>query len=253
MKRYHYVVIGAGAGGLVVAVGLAKAGRRVLLIEKGELGGDCTNVGCIPSKALIAAAEVAHMARTAHKLGLKEQTHHISSVEAGTGTSLMYLGMLFGSPLIGLWSDMLGYRRPLMIAGSLVAALASGVLIFFKGLPMLVVFALLTLLGFAVGAQFLGFSVIIELNSPKTKGSALAFNNFVTTLGAVIMQPGVGLLLDISRNLAGRSTYSPGDYQLALSTLPISALIAAALAWRMRETHGRDTSGHLHPFEPHCD
>lgn len=52
-----YVVIGAGAGGLVIAIGLTKAGKKVLLLERGHWGGDCTNYGCIPSKALIAAGE----------------------------------------------------------------------------------------------------------------------------------------------------------------------------------------------------
>lgn len=54
---YPFVVIGAGAGGLVVAIGLAKAGKKVLLIEKGPYGGDCTNFGCIPSKTLIGLAK----------------------------------------------------------------------------------------------------------------------------------------------------------------------------------------------------
>ena len=54
--NYHAIVIGAGAGGLVVARGAAKAGKRVLLVDKGTWGGDCTNFGCIPSKTLIAAA-----------------------------------------------------------------------------------------------------------------------------------------------------------------------------------------------------
>jgi pyruvate/2-oxoglutarate dehydrogenase complex dihydrolipoamide dehydrogenase (E3) component len=57
---YHTIVIGAGAGGLVVAKGLADAGKKVLLVEKGAFGGDCTNSGCIPSKALIASANTAH-------------------------------------------------------------------------------------------------------------------------------------------------------------------------------------------------
>ncbi len=56
MKKYSIIVIGAGSGGLVVAIGAAKAGKRVLLIERGEFGGDCTNYGCIPSKALISSA-----------------------------------------------------------------------------------------------------------------------------------------------------------------------------------------------------
>ena len=53
-------IIGAGSGGLSVAAGAAQLGRKVVLIEKGEMGGDCLNTGCVPSKALIAAASRAH-------------------------------------------------------------------------------------------------------------------------------------------------------------------------------------------------
>jgi dihydrolipoamide dehydrogenase len=55
-EPFHTVVIGAGAGGLTVAVGLARLGRSVALVEAGDVGGDCTNVGCIPSKTLIELA-----------------------------------------------------------------------------------------------------------------------------------------------------------------------------------------------------
>ena len=48
-------IIGAGSGGLSVAAGAAQLGRKVVLIEKGEMGGDCLNTGCVPSKALPAA------------------------------------------------------------------------------------------------------------------------------------------------------------------------------------------------------
>lgn len=52
-ERYTAAVIGAGSGGLTVAIGLAGLGKQVLMIEAADVGGDCTNVGCIPSKALI--------------------------------------------------------------------------------------------------------------------------------------------------------------------------------------------------------
>ena len=50
---FHTLIIGSGSGGLTVAVGLARFGKRVALIEANAVGGDCTNVGCIPSKTLI--------------------------------------------------------------------------------------------------------------------------------------------------------------------------------------------------------
>lgn len=70
---YNVVVIGAGPGGLVTAAGLAGLGARVALIEKGRMGGDCMNTGCVPSKALIKSARVAHEIRTAHRFGLTAQ------------------------------------------------------------------------------------------------------------------------------------------------------------------------------------
>lgn len=63
--KVDLVVIGAGSGGLSVAAGAAQLGLKVVLFEKGEMGGDCLNYGCVPSKALIAAADKAHQARSA--------------------------------------------------------------------------------------------------------------------------------------------------------------------------------------------
>jgi len=70
-KSYPIVVIGAGAGGLVVAIGATKAGKKVLLIEKGNYGGDCTNFGCIPSKSLIASGHSAAAIKEGKELGIE--------------------------------------------------------------------------------------------------------------------------------------------------------------------------------------
>jgi pyruvate/2-oxoglutarate dehydrogenase complex dihydrolipoamide dehydrogenase (E3) component len=64
-------VIGAGSGGLSVAAAAAAFGQRVILIEKHKMGGDCLNYGCVPSKALLAAAKRAHHIQTAPKFGIK--------------------------------------------------------------------------------------------------------------------------------------------------------------------------------------
>lgn len=63
-------IIGAGSGGLSVAAGAAQMGAKVVLIEKGKMGGDCLNYGCVPSKAMIAAGEAAEMVRTSSKFGV---------------------------------------------------------------------------------------------------------------------------------------------------------------------------------------
>jgi pyruvate/2-oxoglutarate dehydrogenase complex dihydrolipoamide dehydrogenase (E3) component/uncharacterized membrane protein YdjX (TVP38/TMEM64 family) len=58
--NYDAIVIGAGSGGLTTAVGLSKVGKSVLLVEREHLGGECTNSGCIPSKALLHHAKTYH-------------------------------------------------------------------------------------------------------------------------------------------------------------------------------------------------
>ena len=62
-------VIGGGSGGLSVAAAAAAFGVPVVLVEKGKMGGDCLNYGCVPSKALIAAGKRAHAMRTASTFG----------------------------------------------------------------------------------------------------------------------------------------------------------------------------------------
>jgi pyruvate/2-oxoglutarate dehydrogenase complex dihydrolipoamide dehydrogenase (E3) component len=69
--RYNLVVIGAGAGGLVSAIGTASLGGKVALIEKNLLGGDCLNVGCVPSKALLRCGRAVVDARKAKEFGVR--------------------------------------------------------------------------------------------------------------------------------------------------------------------------------------
>ncbi len=69
--RYNLVVIGGGTAGLVTAVGAAGLGAKVALIERHLMGGDCLNVGCVPSKALISAARVAATVRDADEFGVR--------------------------------------------------------------------------------------------------------------------------------------------------------------------------------------
>ena len=65
------VVIGSGPAGYVCAIRLAQLGKDVVCVEKGELGGVCLNVGCIPSKALISASQFVHECKSAEEMGIK--------------------------------------------------------------------------------------------------------------------------------------------------------------------------------------
>ncbi len=69
--RYNLVVLGGGTAGLVSAVGAAALGAKVAIVERHLLGGDCLNFGCVPSKAILRVARVAHEVRRASALGVR--------------------------------------------------------------------------------------------------------------------------------------------------------------------------------------
>jgi pyruvate/2-oxoglutarate dehydrogenase complex dihydrolipoamide dehydrogenase (E3) component len=69
-KSYDAIIIGTGQSGPFLAIRLAKAGRKVAIIERGLFGGTCVNTGCIPTKTLVASARVAYMARRATEFGV---------------------------------------------------------------------------------------------------------------------------------------------------------------------------------------
>ncbi|NRA52852.1 MAG: FAD-dependent oxidoreductase [Gammaproteobacteria bacterium] len=71
---YNLIVIGAGAGGLVSSYIGAAVNAKVALVEKHQMGGDCLNTGCVPSKALIKAAKFAHEVKKSEQLGFEQST-----------------------------------------------------------------------------------------------------------------------------------------------------------------------------------
>jgi len=77
MLSVDLCVIGAGSGGLTVAAGASQMGATVALVERGRMGGDCLNYGCVPSKALLAAARAAEQMRQAGRLGIERHEPRI--------------------------------------------------------------------------------------------------------------------------------------------------------------------------------
>lgn len=72
-ERFDLIVIGAGSAGMTAAGGCAMFGLKVALIEAGKMGGECLNTGCVPSKALLAAARRAQDARDGERLGVSAE------------------------------------------------------------------------------------------------------------------------------------------------------------------------------------
>ena len=70
MNEYDLTIIGGGSAGLVLAVAGAKLGKKTALVEKHRLGGDCLWTGCVPSKAILKSAKIAHYIQESEKYGV---------------------------------------------------------------------------------------------------------------------------------------------------------------------------------------
>src|SRR6478735_3216054 len=68
--RFNAIIIGTGQAGPTLASRLAKAGQKVAIIERKLFGGTCVNTGCTPTKAMVASAYAAHLARRAAEFGV---------------------------------------------------------------------------------------------------------------------------------------------------------------------------------------
>ncbi|PLX69763.1 MAG: mercuric reductase [Denitrovibrio sp.] len=80
--RYDLVVIGGGSAGLVAAKFALGLGKRVAIVEKNKLGGDCTHFGCVPSKALLRTSHMAHNIKELNEFGLKMDTSSLDTSKA---------------------------------------------------------------------------------------------------------------------------------------------------------------------------
>jgi pyruvate/2-oxoglutarate dehydrogenase complex dihydrolipoamide dehydrogenase (E3) component len=144
--RYHLVVIGSGTGGLVTAAIAAGLGARVALIERHLMGGDCLNVGCVPSKGVIRAARAWHAARRAQAdFGgpavtgpgdfaaamerMRRIRAHISAVDGAPRYSSLGIdvfigqGTFTGPDRVAVGDATLRFRRAVIAAGARAASI----------------------------------------------------------------------------------------------------------------------------------
>jgi pyruvate/2-oxoglutarate dehydrogenase complex dihydrolipoamide dehydrogenase (E3) component len=142
--RYNLVVLGAGTAGLISAAGAAGLGGRVALVEREFMGGDCLNVGCVPSKALIRASRAAAEVRGAHDYGVEvpgdarvnfpavmERMRRLRAALSPTDSAARFRGLgvdLFfgearftGPDAVEVGGRVLGFRRAVIATGARAA------------------------------------------------------------------------------------------------------------------------------------
>src|SRR2546425_13093738 len=144
--RYNLVVIGAGTAGLITAAGAAGLGAKVALIERDRMGGDCLNVGCVPSKALLRAARAYADVRDAGQYGIEvppkatvnfpavmERMRRLRAAISAKDAATRYCGLgvdvflgegqFLSSDAIAVGGKTLRFRKAVIATGARAAAL----------------------------------------------------------------------------------------------------------------------------------
>ncbi|MCB1181192.1 MAG: MFS transporter [Chlamydiia bacterium] len=167
-----------------------------------------------------------------------QHTHQMNRNQASFANSMIYIGWLVGGPLIGYFSDLVKKRKPFLLIFSFLGFLVMVPLIYVPHLSKSIVIFLLFGIGFFSSAQLLNFSFAIERHKAEETGSAVAFTNFLVTLGGAIFQPLVGFLLDLSWTGTVKDDireYSFSDFQMAVTIFPLSFLLSFAFTLFLKE------------------
>lgn len=171
-------------------------------------------------------------------------TYDLSTVTAGYAASMIYIGWIVGGPIVGLISDRIGRRRVILKICLALACICLIPIIFISHLPLWMIYALMFLVGVFSSGQLLNFSLAIEINPLRVKGTATAFTNFLVAAAGAVMQPLVGTLLDIMAPAVpivhGIPMYQESTYRAALSAFPILMILAFLLAFFIKPRRNKD-------------
>jgi sugar phosphate permease len=181
-----------------------------------------------------------------------KHAHGLTQIGAHFANSLLFLGFTIGAPLMGYLSDHMRKRKPPMLLGATGAAIIMLIVVFVPHLSVVTINILMFLLGLLYSAQCIVFAVGRELSPNEAAATAIAMTNMIVMLGAMLLQPLVGKLLDLSLSYHTelalplqqafsvdeiQNLYTASDYQFALSVIPIGIIIAAILTFFLKETH----------------
>lgn len=172
-----------------------------------------------------------------------QATYGLSKTTAGFASSMFFVGTIVTGPLIGLISDWIRKRKPLLLVTTFCTLICVTILIYSSNLPVWGIFTLFFLSGAFSGGQLLCYSLAIELNHPVVKGTSIAFTNFMVFVGSAALQVLTGFFLDAAwsgKMVNGVPLYTGSEYKEALIIYPITLALSFILAFFLRDKHAID-------------
>lgn len=169
-----------------------------------------------------------------------KQTYGFSLETTSWGVGLIFLGWGVGSPLIGLLSDRMGARRPLMWLSAALSTILMLVILYVPDLPQSLLFTLLFLFGVSNTGVSVGYAVASEINPAAVAGTSIGISNMWSIIIGAGFQPVIGWLIDFHSSgdiVDGLPVYTAQDYRFAMASLPICLLLAFISVFFIKETH----------------
>jgi MFS family permease len=170
------------------------------------------------------------------------QVHHIPQTSASMITSMVFIGSIFGCPLVGWLSDYIGKRRAPMIGGAIGSLAIILMIMFMPHLSFNMLLALFFALGFFTSAQVISYPAITESNPKAYTGTAVGLASVLIMGGGAVFQPLFGWLMDLNGDgklINNTAVYSAHDYLLGMAIMPIAFIIGLIAALLLKETHCR--------------
>lgn len=167
------------------------------------------------------------------------QIHNISMEKATMVTSMIFFGMIVGSPSVGWLSDYIGKRRQPMIIGAILSLVTMLVIMQSQNLSYINLLILFFCLGLFTSAQVIAYPMVAESNPANMTGTSMGLASLLIMGGGAVAQPLFGYLIDKNWGgtiVDGVRIYSASDFQTALNIIPIGFVIGLIAVLLSKET-----------------
>lgn len=167
------------------------------------------------------------------------ESQHLSRLDASFVTSMIFIGMVIGSPVVGWISDTIGKRKMPMIVGAITSLAVILAIMYLQHLSLGALLVLFFALGFVISFQILGYPLIAESNPGILTGAAEGLASTLIMAGGLLI-PVFPMLLDLHwdhQMKNGIPLYSLSDFHLAFLIMPIAFILSLFIALMVRETN----------------
>lgn len=168
------------------------------------------------------------------------QVRHLTIVQASYATTLFFVGVIFGSPAFGWFSDKIGRRVLPMALGAIISFVVMIILMVTPNLSLSSIIVLFFLVGFVTSSQVLSYPTIAELNPTYLTSTSVSIASFSIMSSGFVFQPFFGWLMEQNgphEVINGVTHYTSQDFNYAMMIMPIAFIIALIITVFIRETY----------------